>query len=73
LAEWESCAEPCRFNLHTFAGEIRTFALQYESSTSGRHWWVGTVPQASDSFQFAFNKRAPNHFLFLSPKLFLLG
>jgi hypothetical protein len=56
LAEWESCTEPaCRFNVHTFAGETGTFALHHEGLINGRHWWIGTVPQAADFFQFTFN------------------
>ena len=52
LAEWETCLEDqgCQYKVHTFAGIAGDFTLSYETFANGRHWWVGTIPNAPDTF-----------------------
>jgi hypothetical protein len=52
LAEWETCLESqgCQYKVNTFDGKEGDFSLHYETFANGRHWWVGTIPNAPDTF-----------------------
>ncbi len=57
LAEWQFCPanQGCTYQVHAFGGLAGTFPLAYEGFISGRHWWVGQIPSAPDTFGFTFN------------------
>jgi hypothetical protein len=57
LAEWEYCPtdQGCLYNMHAFDGLSGNFALGYEGLFNGRHWWIGQIPTAPDSFGFTFH------------------
>ena len=57
LAEWEFCPadQGCTYNVHAFGGLSGEFTLGYEAFLNGRHWWVGQIPAAPDTFSFTFN------------------
>jgi len=52
LSEWETCLESqgCQYKVHTFDGKTGDFSLRYEVFANGRHWWIGTIPSAPDTF-----------------------
>jgi hypothetical protein len=57
LAEWQFCPtdQGCTYNVYAFNGLLGTFVLSYEGVFHGRHWWVGQIPMAPDTFGFTFN------------------